>query len=933
MCLISIRRIFKRLLTILALVLAVPSFAQERYTVTGVTVDSVLQTGLSDVTIAVLDAQDSILQDFTYTQENGSFQITGLQSGDYLLLVSYPDYAEYVSLFTLTDEAPEHDFAEISMKSNAVLLEEVVIKARQPMIIKGDTLEFDASFYVIQPNDKVEDLLRKLSGISVDQNGKITAYNETVSTVLLDGEEFFGDDPTLITRNIRADMVDKVQLYDRKSDQATFTGIDDGVRQKTINIKLKEDKKNGAFGRLNAGSGTDEYYEAQAMYNRFKNDQKYAVFGTVANNGTMGLSSAESSRIGASNVRVNSAGLSSFSETGDLKSYAGSFNGQGFPATLNGGAHYDNKWDDGRHYINGDYLIGQIDLDDRTTVIEQRHLPDGRMDMESSNGSNNRFFSQKFNSEYRLTIDTSASLKVNFVGALNEFRVNEAYRAASQDGDARMINDQERAVENEGNQDALNISAYYAKRFPKPRRTISVYLFKGHDRYKTDGNLYSSINFYDLQGVSDSTAVLNQRKTIDITNSSYIGEVNYTEPLAENLTLQMSYTVGIHDSDADRYSYDLFDNAEGSPDSVFTSRYRYHKFDHKPGARLNYQKDKSYFSLGGNVNFADLKQENEFDGSSLRRKFVDWNPRLNYFYNFSQQRSLDFTYNGHSTQPRIEQLQTVNGNADPLNIIIGNPDLDPSFTNSFDLTYRLNNPLTRNSAYVSLEYSRVENAIASNWEIDETSGKSTIGFLNVHDRSPQRYSIFADVGGYIKPADLQWSIFFEGERELSYDFVNSVMNELDAQSYRLSLSFNKSKQDRYSLAAGAGPTYTVNETSLQPELDNNASGFHAYGRTQFFLPWNLQLNSDIRYEYASETDIFDAEERAIWNASVSKTFLKGDQLKFSLSVNDILDQNKVFSRSAASSIIRQSASASIRRYFMLSVTWDFNSFAMVPQTN
>src|SRR5690606_14878252 len=169
------------------------------------------------------------------------------------------------------------------------LLKDVVITGTNAIVIKGDTIEFDASKYTIQPNSKVEDLLAQLPGIQIDKDGKITAQGETVTKVLVDGEEFFGDDPTLVTKNIRGDMVDKVQLYDKKSDQAEFTGIDDGEKEKTINIQLKEDSKNGMFGKVDAGIATEDLFQGQAMFNTFKGSQKFAAYGTTGNTGTIGL--------------------------------------------------------------------------------------------------------------------------------------------------------------------------------------------------------------------------------------------------------------------------------------------------------------------------------------------------------------------------------------------------------------------------------------------------------------------------------------------------------------------------------------------------------------------------------------------------------------------------------------------------------------------
>jgi len=262
---------FTILLIISCCFLSFSLLAQTSYSVKGVIVDTSAKTKLVNTSISVLNAKDSILRKFTRAAADGSFVINNVGRGKLILLVTYPGYADYVEQFSLDSAHSTHDFGTLNMILKAKLLADVIIKgARAAIKIKGDTTEFDARAFKIQPNAKVEDLLKQLPGIQVDKDGKITAQGQTVTKVLVDGEEFFGDDPTLVTKNIRADMVDKVQLYDKKSDQAAFTGIDDGQKTKTINIKLKEDKKNGYFGKVDIGDGTDGYYEGQLLFNMFK---------------------------------------------------------------------------------------------------------------------------------------------------------------------------------------------------------------------------------------------------------------------------------------------------------------------------------------------------------------------------------------------------------------------------------------------------------------------------------------------------------------------------------------------------------------------------------------------------------------------------------------------------------------------------------------
>jgi CYTH domain-containing protein len=220
-----------------------------------------------------------------------------MRKGKFILLITYPAYADYVATFSLDSVHSSLDFKQVNMKSKAKLLNEVIIKGQGAAIkIKGDTTEFNAASYTIQPNDKVEDLLKKLPGIQVDKDGKITAQGKTVPKVLVDGEEFFGDDPTLVTKNLRADMVDKVQLFEKSSDQAAFTGVDDGQKTQTINIKLKEDAKNGYFGKVDVGGATDDFYTAQLLFNKFKGKEKFSFYGTASNTGKTGLSWRDSDK-------------------------------------------------------------------------------------------------------------------------------------------------------------------------------------------------------------------------------------------------------------------------------------------------------------------------------------------------------------------------------------------------------------------------------------------------------------------------------------------------------------------------------------------------------------------------------------------------------------------------------------------------------------
>ena len=270
--------------------------------------DTLEKKGLKNASILLLRPADSILLYHTRTDAAGHFQFPHVPTGHYLLLTTYPSYADYVDELEVRDTG-SLDLSTIPMVLRSQLLEEVVVKGTGAVRIKGDTTEFNADSFRTEAGATVEDLLKKLPGIQVDRNGKITAQGEAIKKVLVDGEEFFGDDPTLVTQNLRADMIDKVQVFDKKSDQATFTGIDDGQREKTINLKLKDSKKNGYFGRLTAGGGSDGYYDEEAMANYFRKKEKIAGYGIISNTGKTGLNWSERDNYGTKRItRISRCG-------------------------------------------------------------------------------------------------------------------------------------------------------------------------------------------------------------------------------------------------------------------------------------------------------------------------------------------------------------------------------------------------------------------------------------------------------------------------------------------------------------------------------------------------------------------------------------------------------------------------------------------------
>jgi hypothetical protein len=905
-------------------------FAQNSYSIKGSVADTAANSKLTNATIAVLNAKDSLLQKFTRVNE-GQFAINNLKKGKFILLVSYSGYADFVERFTLDSAHTTYDFGRIKMILKTQLLQEVIIKAKIAAAkIKGDTTEFNASAFTVQPNAKVEDLLKELPGIQVDKDGKITAQGQTVTKVLVDGEEFFGDDPTLVTKNLRADMVDKVQLYDKKSDQAAFTGIDDGVKNKTINIKLKEDKKNGYFGKLDAEGGTGKYYQEQLMFNRFKGKQKFSVYGTIGNTGKVGLGWRDENKYGGTGLEFADDGGLYFNGGGgesDLDTWNGRFEGEGIPLARTAGAHYDTKWGSDKQSLNANYKIGSLDVDGTKNTQTQNTLPGNFINSNSDQIFHKYSFRQKLDLTYQVKLDTTTNLKIMTDGTDKDSKINTNYNATSLRQNGTKLNTNNRTVTNDVTNKIFHASAFYTKKFKKVGRTLSVNLSEAYNESSAKGFLKSNTTFYDtLEKVTGTPQLIDQRKTTQTKNNVLSTNITYTEPLSKKFSAVINYGISVDNGSSDRRSYNQ--SAPGvynvQIDSL-SNNYKLNQLSNQAGLNFNYKSKKSTFNFGTKAATVNFKQIDLFNGDNSRtRNFVNWFPQATYQYRFSQNQSVRVSYNGNTAQPTIDQIQPVRVNTDPLNITLGNPNLKPSFTNRFSLWYNSYKVISEESLYIGGSYSNTTNPIVSNVMTDTTSGKSIFQSSNLNRQTINMYANFY-YGRKIPIGDINAGLGGDANGNTYYNLSNGKLNKTTSYTYSANLSLSKYKQKKYDVYISAGPTYTLNSSSLLPNVNNNGSGFNANGGFNLYLPAHFSIGSDGSYQYNAKTQSFPEDfKRTIVNANIAKSFMKDESIKITLSGNDLLNQNKGYNRSGSAGILTQDRYTAIRRYFMLGISWDFN---------
>ncbi len=909
------------------LLFSVLAFAQSSSSVKGVIGDSVEHVKLGTASVAVLQAKDSVLVKFVYAASDGSFLIPGIPAGKFILLVSYPDYADYTEEFSSDPVAPFHNFGIISMSPKARLLKEVLVKGTaSQMKIKGDTTEFNARAYVIQPNAKVEDLLKQLPGITVDKDGKITAQGQTISKVLVDGEEFFGDDPTLVTRNIRADMVDKIQLYDKKSDQAAFTGVDDGKTQKTINVKLREDKKQGIFGKVQAGESPDNIYQGELLFNAFKNKEKFSVYGTAGNNGKVGLSWEDNQKYGTGDqVDINDNGISVNTQSpDDLDVFSGLYFGQGFPLSRMAGVHYDSKFNNDKESANINYKIESLRLTGTTNILTQNNYPGNILNSGLDQTYDNSMLRQKLGLIYQAKLDTSSNLKISVDGTLKNSNTHNIYASADTLNGA-LVNNQNRRLDNTVDQRAFNGSAFYTRKFHKPGRTFSALVSEAYSQSTANGFLVSHINYYNAQQQVDSTKDINENKTNNLQSSIFNTNLTWSEPFTSTLTLVLNYGIGMNHASADRNTF--------NPSSAgvynmrvdgLSSNYVFNQFLDHAGAILNYKKGKVVVNFGTHITDDHFNQVDELTGNTSNREFIDWAPQAHFEYRFSQMKSVQLDYKGTTTQPTLEQLQPVASNVNPLNVIVGNPNLTPSFTNAFNFNYRSYKVISDQFFGMYGNYTFITNPIINH--INYTpAGQSVSQYFNLSGKQSTNFFGGFNFGRKI-PAlgGLNAGIGFNMNGNNSYNYSNDSLNMSKNYVFNPMLILQMFKQKKIEFGFNGGPTYTISETSLQPKVNNNGWGARGGLNGTIYLPGKFQVGTYSDFQYSAATASFHQNySRVNLSAFIIKNFLKNDNLMVELWGNDLLNQASGFSRVAQANVITQTVSNTLKRYFMLTINYDF----------
>ena len=895
---------------------------------TGILKDTSSNIPVKNAVILVLSPKDSVLKSFARTKDDGSYVLKNVPEGKNILMVMHPQFADFVD--DIDVKGPSMALPSIPVTSKSKLLAAVIIKSGSPIRIKGDTTIYTADSFNVSANANVEELLKKLPGIQVDKNGEIKAMGETVEKVLVDGEEFFGDDPGMAVKNLRADAVKEVQVFDKKSEQAEFTGIDDGKTQKTINLKLKEDKKKGYFGKIGLAGGVSKditnRFNNNLMFGSFKGKRKFSAFVLNGNTGQDGLSWQDREKFGGdddmSGMQMDDDGGFMYSWRGgssDDEPYVNTQNG--FIRNVNAGIQYSNKWNE-KQTLNFSPKYNSQDYTNLKSTFTQTQLGDSVLNENAFVNSAVNRYNVKNNLVYDVKLDSNNSLKLTLRANFYHTESEELRSSETTGKTGTLKNISERNLSTTTDKQSYTGSAIFKHKFKKARRTISVNA--DWNMLNTDGNNYVTSFNESYEQNNPTTLDVKQLTDNEKSTQKLTTKIVYTEPLSKKYSLELSHEVSYNFGKNNQTTY-TFTPATGKYDEVvdsLTNDFKQKILLNKPSARINYSFKKVKFNFGSGVGFTHFDLLDKTFNKSYIRDFTNFFPSAGLVYNYKSNYSFRFNYNGSTSQPSINQLQPLRNNNNQFNQYIGNPDLKPSFANNFSLTHNGYNFIKDRWMYQSLNVSLTGNSITNNRIIDPNSGKTITQPINTDGNLS--INMWSGVGFKLKKANIRMNVSPNINYTRFADVINN--NKSFARNFNggLSVYASKTMDKKYDISISNNFSHNYNKNGQTNTSSHfNTNTFSANATIYMKKVWSLITDYDFesRQKTAGNTDNLNIH---LWNVQLQRTF-KNNEFTVYVKVRDILNQNIGIERNFYSNTYSEERNDRLKRYFMLGFAWDFKN--------
>ncbi|GAB4495845.1 MAG: TonB-dependent receptor [Saprospiraceae bacterium] len=900
----------------------------QKYALHGTVVDT-SSTPLAGGTVMLLSAKDSSLLAFTRTDENGRFEMKNQSAGEYLLRCTYFGYQNFQQNVRLEGVETEVDLGVLQMQLKSQLLGEVEITGTaNPVTIKNDTIEFNAGSFKVKDGAVVEDLLKKLPGVEVARDGTVRAQGEEVKGITVDGKKFFGNDPKIATKNLPADAVDKVQVFDKKSDQAVFSGVDDGQREKTINLELKPDKKNGWFGRVAGAGGMDEpgdfRYENNLSVNRFKPKQQISLLGMGNNVNQAGFFIDDYMAFsGAMRQMMSGGGRVRLDFNSDDNSAIPLDFGdnEGFLTTWAGGLNFNQEFG-AKTDLNTSYFYSNSDQEYARNSTQTSFLPEGSFITKKNSNERNITDNHRLNLTLDQKIDSFNSVQVSstFLYTDRSSTVRSLSENLAPNGESRNAGNYQSQTDATGSNWTGN--ALYRHKFAKKGRNFTTNFNFGLNYNDSESNSFSENRFRSDGTLPEriDTVAQNQFFKNDIIN--WGARVTFTEPLGKKRYLEFNYGYAQTDNRADKDVFDVT-NGERNFNETLSNAYTNIFGYHRGGVGFRINKKSWNGSAGLDAQYATLDGEvTSGVGQPVKQDFKHLLPRVDFHYQFQPTKNLDFNYSSSVNAPNVQQLQPVADVSDPLNIVLGNPNLRPEYAHNLQLNYASFNPETFRSFFGGIFFTYTQDRIVNAQTVDSLFRRVSQP-LNV-DSDYRLNGTFA-FGLPWKKLDSRFNLRTDAGFSRGQNFINSRENYTSGLQLSQSASWEYTPAEWFLFSAGAELRWNSTQYSLDKAFNQDFLQQIYNAECDVQLPLDFSVNTSLNVTANNGLGEGYDEPIPIWNASLSKFLMKNKRLQLSLVVRDLLNRNVGIHRSANLNYVEDERVASLGRYGLLKLTYALSS--------
>ena len=953
------------IMTVCVFLLGFSAYAQNSFTVKLKLVDAKTSEPVSFATASLTVKGEKTAAKYELTDAEGAATLAKVKKGTYVLKAEIMGYKSHEQEVVVEKNI---DLGEIKMNEDVEVLDAASVSAvGNPIVVKKDTIEYSASSFKTSDNDMLEELLKKLPGVEVEADGTITANGETITKITIDGKTFFLDDPQLASKNIPAKLIDKVKVVEKKSDQALFTGIDDGEEETVIDLSMKPGMMDGWFGNLMAGGGhdvpgagsdmNDFRYQGAGMVGRFTDDSQISIILNGNNTNNRGFNDMAGSMMqgmrGGGGMGMGMGGWG---------------RGNGIATSWMGGLNGAFDLYDGDMELAGNYMhSGNVrDVIEETSRIESVN-DDTRLFYDNNGVSTTRSLGHRFGMrlEHKFSENTSILFEPQFNFGKGSYSEFSEFRTDTEIGEVRDSTNHG-YNSNVGDNDNWSASGFllFRQRLGKPGRTISANVRFNFRNNEMEGLNQSLTSVKDVETKAWSDEIINQRFDQKSNNSSLNGRVVYTEPLTKYLFLEANYSYNWSRNTSYKNTYnsgdnlmtdgflDYFENGE-TPDPRYSNEILNRSITQRAGLNFSYQKEKFRAQLGASVNPTDTY--NETTGHDpYHSKVINWSPQAMLNYEFNDNTHIRFFYFGRSAQPSTSQLLPVPDNSNPLSISLGNPNLDPYFSHSIRGMFGYTNKKTFTSVHTRFGASMVDDAITNAQWYDPAGVRYSIPVngpgtgsadMRIMINSPfgeSGFSIFSMTNArynqstsYIGADSFDTGRYYDAEQaSFNYGLFNMdfpdlgesdmfVTNKTQTMNFtqRLRLTY---RNDFVELTVGGRTRmnkswYTMENLNLNPTWSNQVDG-----SMNWTIPGGINLIADLDYNWYNGYTT-PQEDEFILNAEITKLLFK-DKFTLALKAYDILGQSKNLSVTDAGNYHQEVRNNTLGRYVILSLTYRFGNF-------